>query len=287
MTAVALDAKQCHLGEGPLWHPVRQQLFWFDIVQFRLHSHRDGKTHTWSFDEHVSAAGWIDEDRLLIASETRLFEFTLSTGASVDVCPLEADTPTTRSNDGRADPWGGFWIGTMGKGAEPGEGAIYRYYRGKIRRLFPEITISNAICFSPDRAFAYYADTPTGIVMRQALDPQNGWPAGDPQPWLDLRAEGLNPDGAVVDADGNFWNAQWGASRVACYGPDATFLRAVEFPAAHTSCPAFGGPDLTTLYCTTARQGQSAEALAANPDHGRTFAVPGVARGQAEHQVIL
>lgn len=287
MTSAVFDETQCHLGEGPLWHPIRGQLFWFDIVQYRLHSHLDGKTHTWTFDEHVSAAGWIDEDRLLIASETRLFDFNLATGVSVDVCPLEADKPATRSNDGRADPWGGFWIGTMGKGAEPGAGAIYRFYRGELRRLFHPITISNAICFSPDRAFAYYTDTPTAIVMRQPLDPQDGWPDGDPEPWLDLRAEGLNPDGAVIDAAGNFWNAQWGASRVACYAPDATFLRAVDVPAAHTSCPAFGGEGLTTLFCTTARQGLSAEALAANPGHGQTFAASDVAQGQTEHRVIL
>ncbi|MEO1788446.1 MAG: SMP-30/gluconolactonase/LRE family protein [Pseudomonadota bacterium] len=287
MSATVFDTTQCHLGEGPFWHPLRDQLYWFDIVQYRLHTREDGETRSWQFAEHVSAAGWVDDSTLLIASETRLFRFDLTTGVSEDICPLEADDPSTRSNDGRADPWGGFWIGTMGKGAEPGAGAIYRIYRGKVQRLFHPITISNAICFAPDRSVAYFTDTPTGIVMRQALNADDGWPEGDPEPWLDLRAEGLNPDGAVVDADGNFWNAQWGASRVACYAPDATFLRAVEFPAAHTSCPAFGGPDRTTLYCTSARQGLSAKDLAQNPDHGRTFAAHGVAKGQPEHRVIL
>ena len=89
----------------------------------------------------------------------------------------------------------------MGKGAEPGAGAIYRYYRGAVQRLFHPITISNAICFAPDRSVAYFTDTPKGIVMRQALNADDGWPEGDPEPWLDLRAEGLNPDGAVVDAE--------------------------------------------------------------------------------------
>lgn len=287
MSVRVFDTTQCHLGEGPLWHPGRAQFFWFDIVQYRLHTREGDTTRTWQFDEHVSAAGWVNDNALLIASETRLFRFDLNTGASEDVCALEADTGATRSNDGRADPWGGFWIGTMGKGAEPGAGAIYRYYRGEVRRLYHPISIPNAICFAPDRRVAYYTDTPTGIIMRQALNASDGWPEGDPEPWLDLRAEGLNPDGAVVDAEGNLWNAQWGAYRVACYAPDATFLRAVDFPAAHTSCPAFGGPDLSTLYCTSARQGVSAEDLTANPEHGRTFAVPNVAKGQAEHQVVL
>ena len=211
----------------------------------------------------------------------------LETEAREDVAPLEAENRTTRSNDGRADPWGGFWIGTMGKAAEPGAGAIYRFYRGEVRKLFPDITISNAICFAPDRSVAYYTDTATKIVMRQALEPEHGWPEGAPEPWLDLRGDGLNPDGAVVDAAGNFWCAQWGASRVAAYAPEGRFLRAVAFPGRHTSCPAFGGEGLTTLFCTTARQGLSRLVLLAEPHNGQTFAAPGVAQGQAEHRVIL
>ena len=94
------------------------------------------RKHFWQFDEHVSAAGWIDHDRLLIASETRLFSFNLATQAQQTVVALEAKDPRTRSNDGRADPWGGFWIGTMGKQAEAGLGGIYRYYQGTLRPLY-------------------------------------------------------------------------------------------------------------------------------------------------------
>ena len=286
MTGSVFDPTPCSLGEGPLWHPERGQLFWFDILKFRLHTREEGQTRTWQFDEHVSAAGWVDRNTLLIASETRLFRFDLETGAEETVAPLEADTPATRSNDGRADPWGGFWIGTMGKASELGQGAIYRYYMGNLEILFPDITISNAICFSPDQRHAYFTDTPTGVVKRQALDGE-GWPDGAAEDWLDLTVEGWRPDGAVVDAEGNVWNAQWGGHRVACYSPEGQFLRAVAFPAAHTSCPAFGGDDLTTLFCTSARAGLSAEALAEVPEQGMTFAAHGIAKGQMEHRVIL
>jgi sugar lactone lactonase YvrE len=281
------DPTPCELGEGPLWHPERRQLFWFDILAKRLLSRVAGETKDWRFDEFVSAAGWVDADRLMIASETKLFLFDLATGASETLAPLEPDSPATRSNDGRADPWGGFWIGTMGKDAKAGAGSIWRYYRGELRRLFPGITIPNAICFSPDGSCAYFTDTPTGVVMRQALDSSDGWPAGDPEPWLDLRAEGLNPDGAVVDAQGNFWNAQWGAHRVACYDASGHFQHAVAFPADHTSCPAFGGDGLTTLYCTSAREHLSKAELEAVPEQGMTFAVADAGTGQAEHRVIL
>lgn len=283
MKATVADETQCALGEGPLWHPTRGQLFWFDIVRFRLHT----AGRHWQFDEHVSAAGWVDSERVLVASETKLFLFDLSTASSEPVAPLEAGNPATRSNDGRADPWGGFWIGTMGKAAEERAGSIYRYHGGELRELHPGITIPNAICFSPDRRHAYFADTTRRMVWRQPLAEADGWPAGDAEVFLDLAGDGLNPDGAVTDALGNFWNAQWGASRVACYAPDGRFLRAVPFGAAHTSCPAFGGEGLTTLYCTTARQGLSAETLADNPRNGMTFSAEGLGPGAPEPGVIL
>ncbi len=271
------DDTQCTLGEGPLWHPERGELFWFDILSKRLRI----KGRYWQFDRHVSAAGWLDDDHLLIADSAGLHQFNLGTEALEQVVPLEANNPLTRSNDGRADPWGGFWIGTMGLNAEPGAGAIYRYYRGELRQLFPNITISNAICFAPDAAHAYFCDTRARKILRQPLADTDGWPRGEPEVFLDFGQTDWGPDGAVVDNAGNFWNAQWGASRVACYAPDGTLKQMVAFPGLQTSCPAFGGPDLGTLFCTTAAEGLT------GPDEGKTFATPVDATGQKEHRVIL
>jgi len=281
------DDRPCELGEGPLWHPMRKQLFWFDIIAKRLMSIEDGHQKSWDFDEHVSAAGWVDHETLLIASETGLWRFDLATGQKEFIAALEADNPITRSNDGRADPWGGFWIGTMGKSAEPGAGAIYRYWQGELQRLVADVTISNAICFAPDRSCAYYTDTTTKQVMRWTLNGETGWPEGTAQVFLDLRANALSPDGAVVDAEGNIWIAQWGASRVAVYTPTGRHLKSFVFPATHTSCPAFGGEDLSTLFCTSARQGLSPDAIALQPQNGMTFAAPAAGKGQAEHRVLL
>ena len=268
----------CALGEGALWHPLRKQLFWFDILGMRLMSRApDGTVDHWQFDEHVLAAGWVDRDTLLMASATGLWRYDIGTETRELVAPLEADNPVTRSNDGRADPNGGFWIGTMGIKAEPGAGAIYRYYRGEMRQLFDAITVSNAICFAPDGQTAYFADTPTRQVKWVALD-ADGWPAAAPETHIDLTADRLNPDGAVVDSQGNLWNAQWGAGRVACYDPGGRFLRAVSVPTAQTTCPAFGD---TTLYVTTAADGLS------DPQAGFTFAVDVGVAGQQEHRVIL
>lgn len=277
------DDRACALGEGPLWHPGRAQLFWFDILGQRLMTRVGEDQLDWQFPEIVSAAGWVTRNELLVASETRLFRLDLATGATETVSALDADNPATRSNDGRADPQGGFWIGTMGKRAEPGAGAIWRYYRGTLRKLFGGITISNSISFPPGGRTAQFSDTVTGRVMRVALDAE-GWPVGEPEVFLDLTAEGLNPDGAVVDAAGLTWLAEWGSARVSAYAPDGSRLRSVEFAAPHTSCPAFGGD---TLYCTSALQDMDDAARAAWPHAGKTFMAKGVALGQTEHQVIL
>ncbi|WP_343079861.1 SMP-30/gluconolactonase/LRE family protein [Ostreiculturibacter nitratireducens] len=281
------DDTRCALGEGPLWHPERAQLFWFDILNRRLLTRSaEGPKH-WKFDEHVSAAGWVDADRLLVASETSLSVLNLETGEKDLAAPLERDNPATRSNDGRADPWGGFWIGTMGKRAEPALGAIYRYYRGEVRQLFAPITISNAISFPPDRRHGYFADTAARKVWRVALSETDGWPRGEPEVFIDFAARDRNPDGAVFDAEGNFWCAEWGASRVSAYDTRGEPLGHVPIPARHTSCPAFGGQDLGTLFVTTARQGLSAAMLEEQPLNGQTFEVKAGVRGQAEHRVIL
>ncbi len=285
MTATPFDSRNCELGEGPLWHPVRSQLFWFDILGRRLLTRDGNDAHEWKFDEYVSAAGWIDRDSLMIASQTRLLEFNIETGAEKTICPLEANDPRTRSNDGRADPYGGFWIGTMGLNAENGAGAIYRYFRGELRRIHSGITIPNSICFAPDGTIAYFADTRDHRIMAQALG-VDGWPYDEPDTIVDLRGTDLNPDGSVTDSEGNIWNAQWGASRVAGYRPDGSFIDAFTFPALHTSCPAFGGPDLSTLFCTTAQEHLTPETITGYPDNGRTFAVETSFTGWREPQVI-
>ncbi|AUH35091.1 SMP-30/gluconolactonase/LRE family protein [Paracoccus tegillarcae] len=276
------DQRRCLLGEGPLWHPARQQPFWFDIHGRKLMTRDATGQRDWQFDEFVSAAGWIDHDRLLVASQTALTVFDLADGSNGQSWPLEAQNIATRANDGRADPMGGFWIGTMAIDKPRGQrGSIYRFHKGEIRKLYDKIGVSNAICFAPDGRLAYYSDTDVAIIMCQDLDGE-GWPKGEPRVFADLKAEGLRPDGAVVDAEGNMWNAQFGASRVVCYGPDGAERCVINVPARNTTCPAFIGADLDRMMVTSAGEGLNGES------DGMTFVVDGLdVRGQAEHQVLL
>ena len=213
------DKTKCKLGEGPLWHPIRQELFWFDILSSKMFHKKtpDQQPIMHEFNRMVSAAGWVNKNVLLIASETNLFLYDLNTRVEKHLIDLEKDNLKTRSNDGRSDPWGGFWIGTMGKNCEPDAGAIYRYFGGKLKLIISKVTISNSICFSIDKKYCYFSDTAKKNIMRIELDSDNGSPIKNSEIFIDLADEVIAPDGSVVDGSGNIWNAQWGSSRVARY----------------------------------------------------------------------
>lgn len=279
------DSRRCELGEGAFWHPGRQQFFWFDIVKNVLLSQSDGTPLTWAFDENVSAAGWISDEELLIAGEAGLLHLNLVSGKREQVVALPLD-PGLRSNDGRADPYGGFWIGTMGKKSEQEAGAIWRYWRGEFRKLYDRISIPNAICFDAQRSLAYFSDTRLKKIWHVRMDAE-GWPAGEPELFLDLTGVAYSPDGAVIDAQGNLWNAQWGGRRVACYAPDGQEITAEYFEATRISCPAFGGTDLRSLFATSACQGMTAEARGAEPYAGMTFERRTTFQGVSEPRVVL
>lgn len=282
LTASIFDNRVCELGEGPLWHPLQQRLYWFDIIGKHLYARDGDKALQWQFEEHHSAAGWVDKDTLFLASESGLWTFNTSNSSKEKVCDLEADNPLTRSNDGRADPCGGFWIGTMGKSAERCAGAIYRYYKGEVRELFANITIPNSICFAPDGSCAYYTDTMRRKIMQQSLD-SDGWFIGQSSVFVDLKSDAINPDGSVVDAEGGLWNAQWGSGRVVRYLPDGSTSMIVHVAGKHSSCPAFGGKDLNTLYVTTACEGIDAP----DDNQGKLYSIELSVYGQPEHRVKI
>lgn len=276
------DDRSCHLGEGALWHPLRKQFFWFDILERKLMSRDGSGAQEWALPQLSSAAGWVDADRLLIASEIGLAVLDLTSGAQTPLAAIEDHIPATRSNDGRADRQGGFWIGTMGKAAEPRAGTIWRWYRGELRPLIEGITTPNAICFAADGRTAFYADTPTGMVWAQPLD-GDGWPDGDRQLYLDLSPMGLSPDGAVIDSTGAFCVACWGDGAVLRFDASGAVLDRLAVGGRNSSCPAFGGADMRDLLVTTAREGIEDP----DPAQGQTWLVRAPAPGLPEPQVLL
>ena len=283
-----LSAERCHLGEGPTYDAAADTAWWFDILQCRLFEAHlaSGQVRIHPLGRMASALARIDAHSQLIAAEDGLYIRSVTDSGMTRYRPLEADNARTRSNDARVHPSGTFWIGTMGRRAEAGAGAIYALYRGELSQLFAEITIPNAICFAPDGALGYFADTARNELYRVALDAKTGLPRGAPELLLKHRGTG-GIDGAVVDADGLIWNARWGGGCIDVYNPAGEHLRSLRVPARQSSCPAFVGPDLSRLLVTSAWQGMDEAARAADPEHGRTFILAAATRGRAEPDVKL
>ena len=284
-----LDETRCRLGEGPSYEAETDALFWFDILDKKLLEHRfkTGKTLIHTLPFMASAIFCVDADRQMILSEKGLHLRHRASGALSLHAAVEADNERTRSNDARAHQCGAVWFGTMGIDEEAGAGCIYHFFRGSVRVLFENITIPNSICFSPDGAAAYFVDTPTHQLMRVAIDPNTALPVGAPQLFHEHRGAGWL-DGSVCDADGNVWNARWGAGEVACLAPDGNELTKISVSLSpQTSCPSFVGKNADGLIVTSAYKLMSEAALAAAPDAGKTFITGLCVNGRHEPKVLI
>lgn len=289
MTAATLSSHRCHLGEGAAYDPIRDRACWVDILERHLF---EADLATGAVTRHAlpfmaSAVAWIDDDHQLLVAENGLHARDVRSGALDLLLPLEADQHRTRSNDARVHPSGSLWVGTMGREAQPGAGAIYHVFQGQISRLFASITIPNAICFAPDGATAYFTDTVIGLLNRVPVDPADGRPTGPPAPLYDHRGGAGGLDGAVTDAEGLIWNARWGAGCVDAYTPAGQRVHTIQVPATRPSCPAFIGPRLDRLLVTTAYEGMTDGERRLDPGHGHTFVVTPPATGRPEPRVKL
>jgi sugar lactone lactonase len=282
-----LSAHRCHLGEGANYDQASDTAWWFDILERRLFAAHlgSGMTKSHTLPMMASALAMIDDRHQLIAAEDGLYIRDIFDGTLALHTAIAADKPT-RSNDARAHPCGTFWTSTMGRNAEHGAGAIYALHRGELTRLFANITIPNAICFSPDGNTGYFADSRKNILCRVSLDPATGLPTGPPASIHGHRGAGVL-DGAVVDADGLIWCARWGGGCVDAYTPDGARVRTVRVPVLQPSCPVFVGADFRRLLVTSAWEGMDQTSRANDPEHGRTLLLDMGARGRPEPRVKL
>lgn len=289
MIARILSDEACSLGEGPTYDPATDTLYWFDILESRMLERKlsGGATRIHQLNEMASAIATIDAERQLLLTETGLHIRDAATGKLSLHMSVEAANTGTRSNDARVHPCGALWFGTMGKNAEAGAGAIYWYFRGELRLLFPAISIPNSICFSADGKTAYYVDTAVNLLYRLDCDADTGLPLGEPKLFVDRRGDKGGIDGSVVDRDGTLWNACWGGSRVDAYAPDGSLLRSVPVPAGQATCPAFVGPGADRLAVTSAAIGLNAKALRADPHAGKTFLLDIAVNGRHEPNVLI
>lgn len=279
----------CELGEGPVYDPDTDTLWWCDILACRLLALplSGGEAVVHEVPAMTSAVALVDDERHLLVTETGLQLREKASGKVEMLAEVEANRPDTRSNDARVHPSGALWFGTMGKEAEENAGAIYWYFNGEVRRLYSNITIPNGICFSPDGAIAYYADTHENRLYRVACDTRTGLPVDEPVLTVDGNDMPGGIDGSVTDAEGNIWIARWGGGRLDVWSGRGELIRSIPLPARQLTCPAFVGPDADRIAVTSAYEGMDAAAREADSEAGKTFLLDLAVNGRLEPSVAL
>jgi sugar lactone lactonase YvrE len=269
------------LTEGPRWDGERGELLWVDIVGSRLQRARIGadglldELDSLRFDRFVGAVAPVAGGGYVLAAAGG-FLFVDPSGDVVELVQPEAEREHVRMNDGACDPQGRFWAGTMAHDETPGEGVLYRLeLDGTCTTVVTGLTVSNGIGWSPDGTEMYLSDSGTGTVDRFDFDPVSG-EVEERRTIVEVTEPGVAPDGLTVDADGNLWVALWDGGAVRCYSPRGALLRSIPVAADRPTSCAFGGPELRTLFITTARHGLDDAAMARQPDAGRVFRVDGL-----------
>lgn len=250
-------------GEAATWDAAAGRLYWTDINRFLLHVHDPvvGTTRTHMFDEPVVAlsltnrAGW-----LLVALGSGLILFDPDAGTREDLTARLAGWPDQRLNDGRSDPHGRFWVGSMANNVaadgvplpvRDGEGTLFRYHHGgDMVPVETGIGISNTLCWSPDRRRFYFGDTLKNEIRVYDYDMASGEICNG-VPFFAGFDRGL-PDGSAMDSAGYLWNCRYGGGCIVRVAPDGSIDRVIEMPASNITTCTFGGPDRKTLYVTTA-----------------------------------
>lgn len=269
---VLLDTRHM-LAEGPTYDSATDTVWWFDILGRTLTEHEltTGRTTVHPLPVMGSVLAFIDPGRQLLASDQGLFLRDAATGELTLHTVLEPDRPDNRSNDGRVHPSGALWIGTMGRTAATGAGAIYHVAGTTVTKLYDAVSIPNSICFSPDGTIGYFTDTRVNKLMQVALDPTSGLPTAPPSVLVDGTGEDGGFDGSVCDDEGTIWNARWGVGAVDRYDASGQHMARYLVPARQTTCPAFIGRDAGRLLVTSATENLDEAGLAADPLGGRVF----------------
>ena len=279
---VALNAKAV-LGEGPTWDAQSSTLWWVDIERGELHRFdpESGSNHTTPIGEKIGSvvprrgggfvAGLPDGVGLFDADDRIQHRL-----------PIETEIAEARMNDGKCDPSGRFWTGTMTD--ERRISALYRVDADhSVHRMLEGVGISNGLDWNPDRDRMYYIDTPTRRVDVFAYDDASG-EIGERRALVQFSEQDGVPDGMTVDAEGHLWIAFWDGGCVRRFDPEGHLVHRIELPVTRPTSCAFGGPELRELYVTSASRDFGPAQLAEQPLAGAVFRLhPGVAGRAAHH----
>ena len=273
-------AAGCELGEGPVWDARSARIAWVDILGRRvlLHDPTTGATESITTPLHVGAIAPRRAAGYVAALQDGFW--ILGDGPARRLATVPEARPEIRFNDGKCDPAGRFWAGTMPYDEVSPAGGLYRLDRdGSVARVLEGVTISNGLAWSGDGTTLYYIDTPTRRVDAFAYDAARG-EIGKRRTVIEIPSDAGAPDGMAIDVEDGLWVALWGGGVLHRY-VDGRLDRVIALPVSQPTSCAFGGPDLDELYITSARTGLTPAARAAEPLAGGLFRIrPGV-RGPA------
>ena len=278
MTANLLYDARAELGEGPLWDEREKVLYWVNIQGHKLHIYdpATGENQSYDIGQPVGTVVLREYGGVMLALRDGFAAYDPTSGKLDMIADPEADKPENRFNDGKCDPAGRFWAGTMH--AQPYRGALYRLDTDMtVHKMVEDVSISNGIVWTADHKTMYYVDSP--VLTVYAYDYDND--TGDINNCRSIIKvpEGMGvPDGMAIDNEGMLWIAHFGGSAVHRWDPaSGEIVETIDVPASQVTACAFVGDNLDTLYITTARTGLSDEQLAGEPHAGSLFvAQPGV-----------
>jgi sugar lactone lactonase YvrE len=268
------------LGESPTWEAQANRLWWVDLEGKALHAldFDTGADATLSPREHrhfdfaqkACAIGLTRSGRLLLALADGVYFFTPQSGSLELLVRPEPDRPDHRLNDGKVGPDGAFWVGSIEETPERAPvGSLYRISAdGRCRRISTGYRVSNGLAWSADGRAMFHADSRGPTIDRWDFDPATGT-VGSRTAVRTLNDRLGRPDGGACDVDGGYWSAGISAGCLNRFDFDGKLVQRIDLPAPRPTMPCFAGPDLRTLFVTTARHGLDAPALARSPDAGR------------------
>ena len=272
MNAICLVDAHNTLGEGCVWDPRDQCLYWTDIQESKIY--RLDTNQQVSVFPLPERAGFIlprRDDGFIVGLASRIVRTDSAFNDFETLVEIEPDLPQTRVNDAAVDPWGGIVFGTFDERDRKPVASLYRLSpSGELSQLMQGITISNGIAFSPDGHTMYVTDTPVGVVRRfhvgAAFSSFN-----EVEPLANANVAPGAPDGAIVDSEGGYWNARvWGGCAVRI-SPEGVVTDRIELPTKGPTCVALGGSRGNQLFITTLRVMHTKQELEAAPMAGGLF----------------
>ncbi len=282
-----LSSSQSELGESPFWHPQERALYWLDIPgRALLRTRGDIGRHTverWPMPTEPGCMAPARRGGLVIALRDGIYRAREWGGELQLMVGADHDVRTKRFNDGKCDPLGRFWAGSINEAKDKASARLCCLdARGgrapELVQMADGVTTANGLAFSPDARTLYWADTPSHAVRAWDWDAEGNTMSNErvfqrfaPKPagWSpEQPGYGGRPDGASVDAQGHYWAAMYEGGQLLRLAPDGTLVEALPLPAQCPTMPCFGGDDLRTLFVTTARHGRSPAELARLPASG-------------------